>query len=241
MLWLILTPVLLLAILGVVIGTQRSNGPVADVEEKPIAPPTQPGQYPEPGDPEFADYREMLRQPEYQLSVSNSPGFRIPYDPEWRSMRTGHREVATHDRPLSAGGARSLDELGQDVLFGLTQMDEEVLRELQITHEDFVKILWPEMPQSRPALSIPADEAWFFQGSKIDDGLNKMAGAAKERRLKFEAVQVTQVIPYTNYRLLEVRIFAQDASTGETVDITGEKGATVAERLGVYKFYLFRN
>ena len=132
--WFILVPVLLLAILGVVMGTRRSSDPVSGVRapastalveqaptlgmklaatklsasnEKAVIPPTQPGHYPEPGDPEYPDYQEMLRQPEYQLSVSNSPGFRIPYDSEWRSMRTGRRDVAMHDRPLSTGGSRS--------------------------------------------------------------------------------------------------------------------------------------
>ncbi len=197
--------------------------------------------YPEPGDPNYADYQEMLRQPEYDLSVANSPGDRLPYDPEWRSLRTGRRVVAAHDRAFTAGGSASLDELAQDYIFGLNQVDEPVIRDLQITKPDFLDILWPEFPQSRPAVHIPGEESWFFTAAKQDEGMNKTVGLCKGRRLKLEGARVKRVQEFTNFRILEVEINAQDETTGETITITGDKGATVAERLGRYKFYLYRN
>jgi len=197
--------------------------------------------YPEPGDQNYADYQEMLRQPEYDLSVANSPGDKLPYDPEWRSIRTGKREVVVHTRAFTMGGSASLDELANDYIFGLNQVDEPVIRGLQISKADFLDILWPEFPQSRPALHIPGEESWFFTAAKQDEGMNKTVGACRGRRLKLEGVQITSVKEFTNFRILEVEINAEDETTGETLTITGDKGCTVAERLGRYKFYLYRN
>jgi hypothetical protein len=197
--------------------------------------------YPEPGDKNYADYQEMLRQPEYDLSVANSPGDKLPYDPEWRSIRTGKREVAVHDRTFTQGGSTSLDALAEDYIFGLNQADEGVIKDLRVTREDFSSILWPEFPQSRPAVHIPEDESWFFELSHLTEGLKKTLAATKGRKLKLEAVQVLSVKEFTNFRILEVQITAQDETSGESVTITGDKGGTVAERLGRYKFYLFRN
>lgn len=262
--WLLAIPVLLLAVLGLILGGNRSDQPESPVaatgpasnarREQTMSPPaysptkplkvTPPGgsreMYPEPGDPNYADYQEMLRQPEYDLSVANSPGDKLPYDPEWRSMRTGKREVAVHDRAFTTGGSSSLDELAEDYVFGLNQDDEGVLKDLRITRDDFVGILWPEFPQSRPALHIPEEESWFFSLSHLTEGLQKTMVATKGRKLKLEAVQVTSVKQFTNFRILEVEITAQDQATGESVTITGDKGGTVAERLGRYKFYLYR-
>jgi hypothetical protein len=197
--------------------------------------------YPEPGDKNYADYQEMLKQPEYDLSISNSPGDKLPYDPEWRSLRTGRREVAVHDRAFSTGGSASLDELAEEYIFGLNQMDEAVLKDLRITREDFVTILWPEFPQSRPALHIPEDESWLFEIAHLNEGLQKTAALTKGRKLKLEGARVVSVKQFTNFRILEVQITAQDETTGESITVTGDKGGTVAERLGRYKFYLYRN
>ena len=259
--WLLAVPVLLVAVLGLIYGNHSQETETWGMLREPavtgsvdIAPETgEPAVrkttpkgasrelYPEPGDPNYADYQEMLRQPEYDLSVANSPGDRLPYDPEWRSMRTGKREVAVHDRLFTSGGSTSLEGLAQDYIFGLNQVDEVVLRGLQVSKSDFLDVLWPEFPQSRPALSIPGDESWFFTAAKLDEGLSKTVGQCKGRRLKLEGARVTSVKQFTNFRVLEVEITAQDETTGESITVTGDKGGTVAERLGRYKFYLYRN
>jgi hypothetical protein len=74
----------------------------------------------------------------------------------------------------------------------------------------------------------------------LTEGLNKALVACKGRKLKLEAIQVTSVKQFTNFRILEVQITAQDEATGESITITGDQGGTVAERLGRYKFYLYR-
>ena len=264
-------PLLLIAVLGLVWNSKRSEkseswGMVTEhvpatsqsLKAEPATSPTPvpvqakaprkltpPGgsreMYPEPGDKNYADYREMLRQPEYDLSVANSPGDKIPYDPEWRSMRAGKRVVAVHDRAFTQGGSASLDELAQDYVFGLNQMDEGVLKDLRVTREDFVGILWPEFPQSRAALHIPEDESWLFEIAHLNEGLQKTVAVTKGRKLKLEGARVTSVKQFTNFRILEVEITAQDETTGESITLTGDKGGTVAERLGRYKFYLYRN
>ena len=239
--WLLGIPVLV-AVLGLILGGNRSGQPPSPPKPLKMTPPGGSREmYPEPGDPSYADYEEMLRQPEYDLSVKHSPGDKLPYDPEWRSMRTGKREVAVHDHAFTPDGSTSLDALAEDYIFGLNQEDEAVLKDLRITRDDFVGILWPEFPQSRPALRIPEDEAWFFSISKLTEGLQRTRVATQGRKLKLEAVQVTSVKTFTNFRILEVQITAQDDATGESIAITGDEGATVAERLGRYKFYLFRN
>jgi len=269
--WLLGVSVLLIAVLGLVLNGNRSQtseswGMVKETVPStsqsvsvapassptpapaPAQPPrkvTPPGGsrelYPEPGDKNYADYQEMLRQPEYDLSVANSPGDKLPYDPEWRSLRTGKRVVAVHDRAFTHGGSTSLDELATDYIFGLNQLDEAVLNDLRITREDFESILWPEFPQSRPALHIPVDESWLFEITHLNEGLQKTAAVSKGHRLKLEGARVTSVKEFTNFRILEVEIVAQDETTGESITLTGDQGGTVAERLGRYKFYLYRN
>jgi hypothetical protein len=269
--WILTIPILLIAILGLVLNGNRSmrpeswgmvREPVPATSQSVSAVPagsstpaparnegslkvTPPGgsreMYPEPGDKNYADYQEMLRQPEYDLSVANSPGEKIPYDPEWRAMRTGKRVVVVHDRAFTQGGAASLDDLAQDYVFGLNQMDEGVLKDLRVTRDDFVGILWPEFPQSRPALHIPEDESWLFEIAHLNEGLQKTAAISKGHKIKLEGARVTKVQEFTNFRILEVEITAQDDATGESITLTGDKGGTVAERLGRYKFYLYRN
>jgi hypothetical protein len=56
-----------------------------------------------------------------------------------------------------------------------------------------------------------------------------------------EGVRTIRVREFTNFRILEVRIFARDEKGGQSLELTGEKGATVVECRGQFKFYLFQN
>lgn len=247
--------------LGAVVIVARANRSVGGVDrpapQTAMAPPTStvsqvaslpdsvtlaPGpngfiyRFPKPGDQDYADYQEMLRHPAY--APSGSP---TPYDPEWRSFVTGRREVALHDRALSPGGAASLDDLGEEFVVAARNQAEESLAEIRITRDDFTDLLWPEFPQSRPYVHIPVDEAWFFEAAKLHEGAVSAQNMAKGRALVLEGVQTTRVLEFTNFRMHVVSILAKDEKGGESVDLTGEEGATVIECRGRFKFYLFQN
>lgn len=174
---------------------------------------------PSPGDPEYDDYLEMLAYPRVRSSLQNSPGFAMPYDPEWRSMITGRREVPEHDYELT-GGSRSLEQLGDALLAGIQQADASMLFEQRINEDEFGTVLWPEFPQSRPYLKIPLWEAWGFNHAKGISGIEAALQAYGHRKLQLEEIGFQEVREFRNFKMLEdVRIVARDLDSGEVVEL----------------------
>jgi hypothetical protein len=101
---------------------------------------------------------------------------------------------------------------------------EESLAEIRITKDDFTDLLWPEFPQSRPYVHIPVDEAWFFEAAKLHEGEVSAQSMAKDRALVLEGVQTIRVLEFTNFRMLEVRVFARDEKGGQSLELTGKRG-----------------
>jgi hypothetical protein len=194
---------------------------------------TQTFRVPQPGDPEHQDYLEMLRHPRLRSSLENSPGYAMPYDPEWRAMITGRREVAKQKHYLR-GGSRSLDRLGQDVLAALQQNDSDLLFDLRIDQDEFGEVLWPEFPQSRPYLKIPVWEAWGFNHAKGVAGIRAALQLYGGRKWQLQDIHYQADRDFTNFDMLEdVRIEARDFDTGETIDIAIIPAVIVCN--GVYK------
>ncbi len=203
---------------------------------KPLAKPDFDYRVPKPGDADYADYREMLGNPRFRSSVENTDGYEIPYDPEWRSVVTGRREVGPTNLSL-IGGASSLDELGSFILLGLEEADQQALADLEVTRDEFQALLWPEFPQSRPYMRIPPEEAWHFHYAKCTKGLAILMKGYGKRHLALEGVTVDEVRPFTNFTLHEgVTLHVVDQDTGEAEDI--RTISAVVERQGHFKIYM---
>jgi hypothetical protein len=192
---------------------------------------------PEPGDPQWEDYQAMLRDPHVRTSVSQAPGFRVPYDPEWRAMLTGRREVEPLSYPL-VGYSNSIEELAQEFLDALRDRRPEILAEMRVDEDEWTAVFWPEFPQSRPYLKIPAEEAWDFHDAEARSAANKALREYAGTALTLESLSHGEPRVYTNFSLIgDLRIHAVDEETGERVEIS--LLSMVAERQGRYKAYIF--
>ncbi len=170
---------------------------------------------PAPGDPEYADYLEMLEQPMFRSSVENSPGFAPPYDPEWRSVLAGRRNAGLVDLEF-VNGARSLEELGEFVVLAAMDGDGQALLDLAVNKDEFELILWPEFPQSRPYLRIPSGEAWSFHYSDLTKGISRGGLALLGKPYTFAGIRAGGTREYTNFRFQEdVVLSCQDEATGQ--------------------------
>jgi hypothetical protein len=220
-------PILGALILGVVLWAypnRRSEPPAAEAAPSFKVPTS--------GDPEYADYQEMLRHPQYRSSLENTPGYVMPYDPEWRSVITGRREVGPNDLSFVDGGS-SLEDLGETYLESIRTGGYEDLIPLRITRDEFELILWPEFPQSRPFVHIPSGEAWTFQFTKFRDGYHEILHRYQGKDLVLEGVTVPTSTAFTNFTLYENLTFeVREPESGERLELN----ATVAEREGRFKF-----
>jgi hypothetical protein len=192
---------------------------------------------PKEGDPEWEDYQEMLKHPRVRTSVANSPGYRIPYDPEWRSMDTGRREVEPIEYPL-VGYSENLEDLAQEFLDALRDARPEILAEMRVDQEEWEEVFWPEFPQSRPYLKMPAAEVWAFHDAEARSGANKALREFAGLPLTLESIAHGEREVYTNFALIPaLRIRAVNEVTGEIVTL--DHLSVVAERQGRYKAYIF--
>ncbi|MGD8361292.1 MAG: hypothetical protein PVJ04_07650 [Gemmatimonadota bacterium] len=192
---------------------------------------------PKPGDPEYADYLEMLKQPQFRSSVENTEGYRPPYDPEWRSMLTGRRKVGPTDLELT-DGAGSISELAKELLRALENGDSGLLNALRVSREEYQLLIWPEFPQSRPYLHIPPDEAWSFQYTKLREGMSGIYSRYGETPWNLVAATEGPVETFTNFTIHRgVEILAENNKSGERVIF--DKKLTVVERNGRFKILSF--
>ncbi len=189
---------------------------------------------PEAGDPDWEDYREMLRTL-YRSSVENSAGFDVPYDPEWRAELTGRREAPLHDLGL-LGGAGSVEQLVEFMVIALEAGDKDMLRDLRLKREEFLYVFWPEMPRSRPFLRIPPDEAWSFHYASSRKGMQETVEQFGGRHLEIRNIRLGEVREFTNFRILrDVVITLKDIDTGETL----EMHHSITECKGKFKVYMY--
>src|SRR6185503_6980833 len=101
----------------------------------------------------------QARQIQARSPLESSPGYYPPADPESLAAVNGRRDAPPVEGEFS-GGAASLEDLAREILAGLEQNDERALHALRVTQDEFERIIWPEMPQSRPITNIPFSEVW---------------------------------------------------------------------------------
>lgn len=86
----------------------------------------------------------------------------------------------TFPSPEAAAGA---------VLDSLARSDRERLLDLALDQHEFRRIIWPELPSSRPEVGLPWDYAWNQLSLHSRAGLAMTFAAHEGRRYRLEAVR----------------------------------------------------
>jgi hypothetical protein len=194
---------------------------------------------PRPGDPEWEDYLEMRRHPEYASMVQNSAGYAPPYDPEWRASIEGKRKAEPVGLELH-GGFSSLRDLAEAVMKELREKDAEGLQELRIRKEEFEIVCWPSFPQSRPYLKIPVAEAWGFHFASSRSGGLQGLRSFGGRSLALEGLGYADIVDYDNFKLFnDLEIIAVDEDTNDRIELSFVQSAI--ERNGVFKVFMYED
>ena len=89
----------------------------------------------------------MLKYPKFRSWAENSPGYALPYDPEWRSVITGRREVEPTDLEFGCG-TTSVEKAVNKLLEAFEERDSHILFPLQVGKDEYQLILWPEFPRA---------------------------------------------------------------------------------------------
>lgn len=192
---------------------------------------------PRPGDSVYDDYLEMLQHPRYQSAFSNAPGYALPYDPEWRSVVRGRREVDPVEHEFE-GGERSMEELAAAFVAALEDGSEQALFDLRVNRHEFEAILWPEFPQSRPYLKITTNDAWMLHHSASLSGIRMIAASYRGHELELVDVAFEDAFEYTNFTMFRnVVIRVRDRATQTEHDI--QAIPAIVSRNGRYKAYMY--
>lgn len=160
-------------------------------------------------------------------------------DPELSSTKTGRRVVARHDVALNEGGATSLRHLLSQALEAVDAGDGQAAQRLSVTRGDFLRILWPEFPQSRPAAQVPGQDAWDLLNNRNMASFNRHMGDHVGTGLRLKAFKVGKVEEYENFRLLDDMTI--EAETADHQPVTLDLIRTVVERKGRFKVYSTRD
>lgn len=190
---------------------------------------------PLPGDPRWPDYLEYRRA--FRSVLDATPGFAVPYDPEWRAQLDGVRPTEDPGFELF-GGDSTLRGLLQQVLDRLRDEDEQGLVDLAIRKEEFEIICWPAMPQSRPYLRYKWEDAWGFQYAGVLGGIKEGMRRAAGRALDLHSVAYDEIKDFGSFKLYRgVKINGLDPESGETIELDFVK--SVIERNGIFKVYIY--
>ena len=176
-------------------------------------------------------YLEIIRTP-----LERSPGYVRPYDPEWRAVVRGRREAPEVSMPL-AGGEPSLEALAQAILDAAARRDVRALRELHLTEEECTRIVWPELPQSRPiAQALPSD-AWMFTHADMVSGIERMISETRGRSARIAGVSAAVADTFRNFTIRRDVVFSLRHEGGAPEE---SRYVSVAiERQGRWKVMLY--
>lgn len=192
---------------------------------------------PLPGDPEWADYLEFRRA--FPSMNDNSPGYALAYDPEWRSVVRGYREVPDPGMDLF-GGADTIREVVEQVLTEISDKNELGLVDLAIRKEEFEVICWPSFPQARPYTLTEWSDAWRFQYANIVSGMKEGIEEAGGVPLALESLAYDEIEDFQHFKLYNgLKVRAKNPETGDVYDF--EWLNSIIERNGVFKVYMYKN
>jgi hypothetical protein len=81
--------------------------------------------------------------------------------------------------------------LAQAVLDALARRDEQALRALTFDEQEFRKLVWPDLPASRPERNLPFSYVWTDLRTKSDTGLNAVLATYGGQAYDLEKVAFT--------------------------------------------------
>ena len=210
----------------------------AIVSTPPAAHP--PAAAPAPGEAVFASKLPPTAAGKPTTLAEAYPNYKPGLDdPELESTKTGRRKVAKHDIPLEPGGAPDFRTLLENVVTAIDVADAKTVQKATVTQADFMNILWPEMPQSRPAAQVPGAEAWDFLYNRNMAAFNRHMGDFHNSGLHLVSFEVGHVDEYTNYRLHQDVIIQAETADHQPVEMDVVR--TVVERNGRFKVYSTRD
>lgn len=192
---------------------------------------------PLPGDDEWADYLEMRRA--FPSMNDNSEGYVRAYDPEWRSVLKGYREVPEPGMELF-GGAGTLRELVEMVIDEVKDGNQIGLVDLALRKEEFEIICWPSFPQARPYTLAFWEDAWRFHYANLISGSKEGIDQLKGRNIVLDSIAYGEIEDFQHFELYnDMLIRVKDLDTGETLEI--EWVNSIIERNGIFKVFLYKN
>jgi len=192
---------------------------------------------PLPGDPRWPDYLEFRRA--FPSMNDNSRGYAIAYDPEWRSVQRGYREVPAPGMELF-GGADTLRGLIRRVLEEVGAENDYGLVDLALRKEEFEIICWPSFPQARPYTLAYWTDAWRFQYANIISGIREAKLEAGGREWDLESIGYDEIEDFQHFRLYNgVTVRAKDRANGDVAEFDWVD--SVIERNGTFKVYMYKN
>jgi hypothetical protein len=157
-------------------------------------------------------------------------------DAELESVKRGRRIVEKRQVSLDEGGAAEIRELVENVVIALDAADGRALDRNAVTYHEFETILWPEFPQSRPAVNVPVGEAWDFLHHRNIASFNRTTGDVKGKGFRVARVAVAgPVREFTNFRLHEGISVTVANDAGEAREFTMIR--SVVECQGRFKVY----
>lgn len=224
--------------------TAASSAAVTPSSVSPTVPAaagaTPPAAAPAPGEAVFASKLPPTAAGKPTTLAEAYPNYKPGLDdPELESTKTGRRKVAKHDIPLEPGGAPDFRTLLENVVTAIDVADAKTVQKATVTQADFMNILWPEMPQSRPAAQVPGAEAWDFLYNRNMAAFNRHMGDFHNSGLHLVSFKVGHVDEYTNYRLHQDVIIQAETADHQPVEMDVVR--TVVERNGRFKVYSTRD
>jgi hypothetical protein len=172
-------------------------------------------------------------------STRNEPGW-VPYsDPDSASVVVGRRTDAPIVNEPFRGGTKSMAAMGRAVCRALHHHSADSLLVLCVRDTEFRDILWPEFPQSRPALGIEWQDAWRVLYARLHGGSVAAMGDFGGHYYEFlrweHMPHPDTLVHYKNFKLHNHMVLVARDDQGELQRFRWLR--SIAERKGVYKIY----
>lgn len=121
-----------------------------------------------------------------------------------RSLTAG----ACASKPPLQNSHPSPQALAWAVLDAVERRDENALRRLAITEEEFRKHVWPELPAARPERNMPMSYVWGDLRQKSDGGLRHLLAAHGGQRYELISTRFNgHTTDFAAYRVHRQAIF----------------------------------
>jgi hypothetical protein len=173
-------------------------------------------------------------------ALRNAPGYHPPADPESLALVIGRRLDAPLVRDPFIGGTRTMDDLGRAVCRALRNASHDSLQGLQVSKQEFQRVLWREFPNSRPITGITPDQAWFGLDLQNRGGTSRALAAWGGQHLTFVRwARRDTVAVFRNFKIHNglALVVKDEQGTEQALDIV----RAVAERKGRFKLFAMRD